>query len=66
VDKNSNRLIKTRDVKDLLGGVTDMTLWRWRKLETYKELEFPEPVVIKGQNYWWLNKVQKFIQQHST
>lgn len=34
-------------VKEYLGGVSDMTLWRWRHVGI-----LPDPIHIRKRNYW--------------
>jgi len=46
---NQNRLISASAVRDLCGGISDMTLWRWLN---DPELEFPKPVYIGKRRYW--------------
>ena len=42
-------LIPASEVRALLGGITDMTLWRWLQDE---QLAFPQPIRIKTRRYW--------------
>ena len=51
-------LINSRDLKARLGGVTDMTLWRWQRRA---DLEFPRPVIIAKRKYWDAADVDAFI-----
>ena len=43
------KLISAAAVRDLCGGVTDMTIWRWLH---HPELDFPKPIKIGRRNYW--------------
>lgn len=43
----SEKRITARDVRDLCGGVSDMTLWRW-----LQERDFPQPTYIGNRRYW--------------
>ncbi|MBB4267840.1 helix-turn-helix transcriptional regulator [Roseospira visakhapatnamensis] len=45
----STMLIPARIVRAELGGISDMTLWRWLRRP---DLEFPQPVVIARRRYW--------------
>lgn len=54
------RLISATAVRDICGGISDMTLWRWLH---DPELEFPAPIYIGSRRYWreaelaeWLDK----------
>ncbi len=42
-------LVPARVVRAELGGISDMTLWRWLRRP---DLEFPEPVLISRRRYW--------------
>ena len=44
-----NKLISANAVRELCGGVSDMTLWRWL---THPELDFPKPIYIGTRGYW--------------
>ena len=43
------RLISAAAVRDLCGGISDMTLWRWIH---DSKLEFPKPVYICKRRFW--------------
>lgn len=43
------KLIPAATVRELCGGVSDMTLWRW--LEN-PALDFPRPIYISRRRYW--------------
>lgn len=45
----SYKLIASTPVRDLCGGISDMTLWRWLHR---KDLDFPGYVVIARRRYW--------------
>ena len=44
-----HKLISAAAVRDLCGGISDMTLWRWIH---DPELEVPKPVYIGRRRYW--------------
>ncbi|MCK8483948.1 AlpA family phage regulatory protein [Aliiroseovarius sp. S2029] len=44
-----HKLISAAAVRDLCGGISDMTLWRWLN---DPELDFPKPVYIGKRRYW--------------
>lgn len=44
-----HKLISASAVRDLCGGISDMSLWRWL---ADPELEFPRPIVINRRRYW--------------
>ncbi len=47
--KNSAKLISANAVRDLCGGISDMTLWRWL---ADPELAFPRPTRIGKRRYF--------------
>ncbi|GEM_PF-5119312 len=55
------QLIAAQPLRDLLGGVSDMTLFRW--METR---QFPQPVVagVKGRRFWRLKDVAIWQEQN--
>lgn len=46
---NSHRRISASPVRQLCGGISDMTLWRW--LEN-PDMNFPKPIYIGRRRYW--------------
>jgi predicted DNA-binding transcriptional regulator AlpA len=54
---NTQRRVKAETVRQLCGGVSDMTIWRWLQSE-----DFPKPIYIGRRRYWreadvidWMN-----------
>lgn len=43
------KLLSAAAARELCGGVTDMTFWRWLNNPS---LDFPKPVKISNRNYW--------------
>lgn len=56
-----NCLITSRDVRHMIGNVSDMTLWRWMNDKGYESLAFPKPVKINTRNYWDINTMREWI-----
>jgi predicted DNA-binding transcriptional regulator AlpA len=57
------RYVNAGTVREICGGISDMTLWRW--LDN-AEMNFPSPVRIGRRRYWaeadvleWLNAQKK-------
>jgi len=44
-----HKLISAATVRDLCGGVSDMSIWRWLN---DPDMNFPEPVYIQKRRYW--------------
>lgn len=47
-DLSKYRLIRASDVRDLLGGVSDMYLWR----RLHDDETFPKPIYIRKRRFW--------------
>jgi predicted DNA-binding transcriptional regulator AlpA len=47
--ESQNRRISANAVRDLCGGISDMSLWRWL---ADPALEFPRPIHIARRRYW--------------
>lgn len=45
----TSKLLTAAAVRDALGGVSDMTLWRWLNDPA---LNFPKPIYIARRRYW--------------
>ena len=53
--------LTSRQVRGVLGEISDMTLWRYRQ-----ELpDFPEPVKIRGANYWRASELESWMEARS-
>lgn len=48
-----DEFVPSSQVRAELGGISDMTLWRWLK---DSDLCFPQPVTIRGRRYWERSK----------
>lgn len=46
---HSERYIPPAAVRDLCGGISDMTLWRWLR---NPELGFPKPIKVMSRRFW--------------
>lgn len=43
------KLIPAKTVRELCGGISDMSLWRWLNDE---DLNFPRPIYIQNRRFW--------------
>ncbi len=48
-DQIPDRLVGANDVRARLGGISDMTLWRW--LDS-PEVGFPRPIYVRRRRFW--------------
>jgi hypothetical protein len=53
-------LVSTARAREKLGGISEMTFWRWRHSAS-PEHPFPEPVCINGRNYFWNNELEGWV-----
>lgn len=56
------KLIPSATVREICGGISDMSLWRWLK---DPDLGFPRPVVISRRRYWREADVSAWIGQRA-
>ncbi|MXP09606.1 helix-turn-helix transcriptional regulator [Pseudoblastomonas halimionae] len=54
-----SRLIGSAAVREMCGGISDMSIWRWLNDDA---LNFPKPIYISRRRYWreadildWIN-----------
>jgi len=47
-----DKKINSKQVKDMLGGISDMTLSRYVKDPSYADMKFPKPIYINRRRYW--------------
>ena len=59
---DENRRIPASAVRNLCGGVSDMTLWRWLN---NSQLDFPKPIVIGRRRYWREVEVIAWIERQA-
>lgn len=64
-DRNTpHKLIPaSRAREEYLGGVSDMTIWRW--LET-PSLNFPKPIRIGRRRYWRESDLINWVESRAT
>ena len=55
----SSRLQTAKQVRERLGNISDMGLWRWLK---DPELGFPRPIVINNFRYWDESEIDAWIE----
>jgi predicted DNA-binding transcriptional regulator AlpA len=60
---DDERLIGTTPVRELLGGVSQMHIWRLLNDENYRALKFPRPTVMGRRNYWRIGDLRRWIDR---
>ena len=53
-------LIQSDDLRAIMGGVSDM--WLWRHL---KDGSLPQPLMISRRRFWRRDEIYKFIERES-
>lgn len=59
---NPSKLIPASAVRETLGGVSDMTLWRWLQDEA---LSFPRPIYIGRRRYFREAEIHAWIEERA-
>ncbi len=54
-----SKLIKAATVREICGGVSDMSLWRWLNDPA---LNFPKPIKIQTRRYWRETDVAEWLE----
>jgi predicted DNA-binding transcriptional regulator AlpA len=54
-----DQLLSQGKVRKLCGGISDMTLWRWRQTGG-----FPAATIIHGRSYYSLKQVVAWVNAH--
>lgn len=55
----TSKLITASAVRDLCGGISDMSLWRWSH---DPDLGFPRPIYIARRRYWREAELHAWIE----
>lgn len=59
----TSKLLTAAAVRDALGGVSDMTLWRWLNDPA---LSFPKPIYIARRRYWREADIIEWLEARKT
>lgn len=58
--ETSQRLISQQHALSYLGGITEMTLWRWRQ---DPRLNFPKPYTIRRRNFYDRTELDAWLKR---
>lgn len=58
---NGEKFIPSGKIRQMFGGISDMTLYRWRK-----DQGFPKPLSIGGRNYFDVQEVAEWAKRRKT
>jgi len=60
-DAGDEPLLTAKKVRALLGGISEMTMWRWRR-----DKFFPAPdYEVHGRNLWRPSTIRSFLEKNS-
>jgi predicted DNA-binding transcriptional regulator AlpA len=60
---SNRKLVSSSRVRERCGGISEMTLWRWRK---DSNLNFPIPVTIRGRNFYDDDEIAEFLSSQKS
>jgi len=60
---SGDRLLTHAAVRDRLGGVSGMHIWRLLNNESYRHLDFPQPLRINGRMYWRESELDAWLER---
>ncbi len=55
-------LITAKKLKERVGNISDMTVWRWTHDE---RLRFPQPIHIQRRRYWREEEVEAWLAERA-
>ena len=56
-----DKKINSKQVKDMLGGISDVTLSRYVKDPSYADMKFPKPIYINRRRLWSQKEVEQWL-----
>ena len=57
-------LLTSRQVRAKVGGISDMTLWRWLGSDV---VHFPQPTLrVNKRRYWAAGAIRRWLAEHSS
>jgi predicted DNA-binding transcriptional regulator AlpA len=62
---DDDELITSPRLREILGGCSQMHVWRLLKDERYSALKFPKPITINRRNFWRLRDVRRWIAKQA-
>ena len=57
---NISNQLTSKQVRDMLGGISDMSLWRFLH---DKHLNFPKPIYINRRRFWSSKELSEWFQK---
>ena len=62
IENIPERLLTSAQVREMLGGMSDMSLWRWLNNPT---MGFPQPVRIARRRFWREAELKAWLEAQS-
>lgn len=56
------KLLSAPAVREALGGISDMSLWRWL---SNPELGFPRPIYIANRRYFYADEIEAWLERQA-
>ena len=60
-DTPPDRLLTSRQVRNFLGDMSDMSLWRWINSPT---MDFPKPIYLARRRFWSEAEIAAWLSAH--
>ena len=61
MELDTTKLMPTSAVRAALGGISEMTLWRWQHDDA---MGFPVPVRFRKRKYWKATEILEFVERN--
>jgi predicted DNA-binding transcriptional regulator AlpA len=62
---DDTQIITTKQLREILGGCSEMHIWRLLNDPSYRALKFPRPIPINRRNYFRLQEVRRWIGERA-
>jgi predicted DNA-binding transcriptional regulator AlpA len=63
LEPEADKRISAKQVREMLGGISDMSLWRYLNAPDCADMNFPKPVYIKKRRYWSSEELSLWLKQ---
>ena len=61
---DDDALLTSRQVRAKVGGISDMTLWRWLESDVVR---FPQPILrVNKRRYWSAGSIRRWLAERSS
>jgi predicted DNA-binding transcriptional regulator AlpA len=63
LEPEADKKISAKQVREMLGGISDMSLWRYLNHPDCADMNFPKPIYIKKRRYWSSEELSLWLKQ---